>query len=210
MRPTSLKSIFWTLSTQNAQTFRRGRRGPPKRGRSPPRSSPPRSRDPPPERAPSRRGPERSWLISAPCERISERDLVRVERARLLLVARRRHRAAAHTALTVAAAAEELEVVAADVEAGLLDVVLVRVRARAEAAVDVDLLALLDDLLRGLGLLAPAAHPIPVGLLGPLATAVGDAVHRDREVADRAALRRHAHLGVTPDVADDRDLGHRC
>ena len=29
MRPTSLKSIFWTLSTQNAQTLRRGRRGPP-------------------------------------------------------------------------------------------------------------------------------------------------------------------------------------
>src|SRR5438105_4753758 len=108
-----------------------------------------------------------------------ERDLVRVERPGLTLRLVARHRAAAHPGLTVAAAAEELEVVAADVEARLLDVVLVRVRAGTEAAVDVDLLALLHDLLGGLGLLAPAAHAVPVGLLGSLAAAGGHAVHGD-------------------------------
>src|SRR5438132_1916229 len=80
-----------------------------------------------------------------------ERDLVRVERPGLTLRLAPRHRAAAHASLAVTAPAEELEVVAADVEARLLDVVLVRVRTRAEAAVDVDLLAFLHDLLRGLG-----------------------------------------------------------
>src|SRR5207237_7811493 len=139
-----------------------------------------------------------------------ERDLVRVERPGLTLRLVARHRAAAHPGLTVAAAAEELEVVAADVEARLLDVVLVRVRSGSEAAVDVDLLALLHDLLGGLGLLAPAAHAVPVGLLGSLAAAGGHAVHGDRDVTDRPPLRGHAHLRVTPDVADDLDLGHRC
>src|SRR5205814_3322829 len=141
-----------------------------------------------------------------------ERDLVGIERARRArwLGLPARHLAAAHPALAVAAAAQELEVVAADVQAGLLDVVLVHVRARAEAPVHVDLLTLLDDLLRGLGLLAPAADAVPVGLLRSFAAAVGDAVHCDGEVADRAAVGGHAHLGIAPDVADDRDLGHRC
>src|SRR5438876_586030 len=139
-----------------------------------------------------------------------EGDLVGVERARRRLVAGVRHRPAAHPGLAVTTAAEHLEVVAADVEARFLDVVLVRVRARAEAAVDEDLHAFLDVLLRDLRLPAPAAHAVPVGLLGPLAAAVRHAVHRDREVTDRLPLRGHAHLGIAPDVADDLDLGHRC
>src|SRR5438477_180516 len=139
-----------------------------------------------------------------------EGDLVGIERARRRLIARVRHRAATHPALAVTTAAEHLEVVAADVEARLLDVVLVRVRARAEAAIDEDLHALLDVLLRDLRLPAPAAHAVPVGLLGPLAAAVRDAVHRDGEVTDRLPARGHAHLGVTPNIADDLDLGHRC
>src|SRR5579859_2447334 len=139
-----------------------------------------------------------------------ERDLVGIERPRRSLLVACRHRAAAHPALAVTTAAEHLEVVAADVEARLLDVVLVRPRPRAEAPVDEDLHALLDVLLGDLRLATPAAHPVPVGLLRALAAAVRHAVHRDGEVTDRLALGGHAHLGVTPDVADDLDLGHRC
>src|SRR5205085_7859874 len=79
-----------------------------------------------------------------------ERDLVGIERALGGLLIAGRHRTAAHRAFALATASEKLKVVAVDVEARLLEVLFVHVGPWAEAAVDEDLLALLDDLLRGL------------------------------------------------------------
>src|SRR5262249_23980796 len=76
-----------------------------------------------------------------------------------------------------------------------------------QAALDVDLAALGDQLVAGLGQLVPGHDVEPLGLVALLVVRRGPApADRDRERGDGRPVRRVAHLGVAADVADDHDL----
>src|SRR5439155_19476752 len=214
----------------NEKTFRRGRRGPPgpREPRSPPQPPPPPPYDgrPPPYDGRGPRGasgagaaggrgaPPSTAVSGCGCgfsevilHSLLERDLVGIEAARLLAVGGTlTAHGRGHAGFAARPRVEHLEVVRADVEAGALLALAIRVRARREAALDQDEAPLGDHLLRALREAGPAAHAIPICLLHALLGTTAHAVHGDAELAHRLAVRRHLELGVAADVSDDDDL----
>src|SRR5258706_6767035 len=77
---------------------------------------------------------------------------------------------------------------------------------RAERALDQDLAALGEVLLREVGLLAEQHHPVPLGLVLPAAVAVGPALVRGEiQRRDRGAALGVAHLGIAAQAAEEDD-----
>src|SRR4029079_2379874 len=119
------------------------------------------------------------------------------------------HAGAAATAAALTAA-EHLEVLADDLGLVLLlAAVLVVPRARLDAPLDEDLLALGEVLAGDLGLLAVADDVVPLGLLLALTVAVLEPpAGGDAEVGHRLAGGQRADLGVAAQVADEDHLVH--
>src|SRR6185436_4558298 len=110
------------------------------------------------------------------------------------------------------ARAEHLHAVAHDLGGVAVLAFLVLPLARAQAALDVDLRALLQIFAGDLGQLAAEDDAVPLGLLLLLAARLVIPLERrrHRNVGDRRAVGHIACLGIAPEVADQDDLVHRC
>src|SRR5882672_5726134 len=107
---------------------------------------------------------------------------------------------------------QHLHDVAANLGAVAVLPLLVLPLARAQAALDVDLRALLQVLAGDLGQAAEKGDAVPLGRLLHLAArlvlpAIG---RRDADISHRVAAWRVAGLRVGAQIADDDDLVHRC
>src|SRR5204863_414859 len=113
-------------------------------------------------------------------------------------------------AFALVARVEHRHVLRQDFDAGALLAVLALPAARLQPALDVDLAALGEELVAGLGELVPGHDLEPLGLVlcplpGRLVHPAGP-VDSDGEVAHRRAALGVAQLRVLAEVADDHDL----
>ena len=116
--------------------------------------------------------------------------------------------AAATTPRAATAATEQLDPVGHDLGGVPLLAVLVVPGPRLDAALDVDLLALLQVVLQRLGLLAEQDDAVPLGLLDPVAglAVLATIGGRDAETRDREAVAGELQFRIPPEVADENRL----
>src|SRR5690606_18224754 len=108
--------------------------------------------------------------------------------------------------------AEHLHLLGDDLGGPAILALLVLPLARLQPALDVDRAARAEVFVGDLAQAVEEDHPVPFGVLPALAgvPVLADARGGDRDVADRAAVGRIAHLRVATEVADQDHLVDRC